>query len=85
MREVHGFVPVNPTGTAQSGTKLVKANNLVRADGRPFRMKFRVELAYNGSSMTHVIPIIVEPKMKPINGTLTYFMKIVGSTTGYAL
>ena len=65
--------------------KLVKVNNLMRSNGRPFRMKFRVEITYNGRAMAHVIPVIVEPAMKSIKGTMTYFMRIIGSTTGYAL
>jgi pyrimidine deaminase RibD-like protein len=65
--------------------KLVRISNLVRADGRPFRMKFRVEVTTSGRSISHVIPAIIEPAMKPIQGTMTGFMRIVGSTTGYAL
>jgi uncharacterized protein DUF4062 len=65
--------------------KLVKVNNLMRSNGRPFRMKFRAEITCNGRAITHVIPVIVEPSMKLIKGTMTWFMKIVGSTTGYAL
>jgi hypothetical protein len=65
--------------------KLVKLNNLMRANGQPFRMKFRVEITVNGRSLSHVIPVIVEPAMKPINGAMTMFMRIVGSTTGYVL
>jgi hypothetical protein len=65
--------------------KLVKVNNLMLSNGRPFRMKFRVEITCNGRAITHVIPVIVEPSVKPIKGTMTWFMKIVGSTTGYAL
>lgn len=56
----------------------------MHAGGRPFRMKFRVEVAASGRTMSHVIPVIIEPAMKSIRGTMTYFMKIVGSTTWYA-
>lgn len=65
--------------------KLVRINNLMHAGGRPFRMKFRVELTGSGRSISHMIPAIVEPAMKTIQGTMTVFMRIVGSTTGYAL
>ena len=65
--------------------KLVRISNLERAGGRPFRMKFRVEVTTSGRSISHVIPAIIEPAMKPIQGTMTGFMRIVGSTTGYAL
>jgi pyrimidine deaminase RibD-like protein len=65
--------------------KLVRISNLMRAGGRPFRMKFRVEVTTSGRSISHVIPAIIEPAMKPIQGTMTGFMRIVGSTTGYAL
>lgn len=65
--------------------KLVRINNLMHAGGRPFRMKFRVEITAEGRSISHVIPAIIEPAMKPIQGTMTGFMRIVGSTTGYAL
>jgi hypothetical protein len=66
-------------------TKLVRVNNLMSSNGGPFRMKFRVEITYDGRAITHVIPAIVEPSMKSINGAMTYFMRIIGSTTGYAL
>lgn len=65
--------------------KVVKVNNLMRSNGRPFRMKFRAEISYEGRIVTHVIPVVIEPSFKQINGTTTYFMKIVGSTTGYAV
>jgi pyrimidine deaminase RibD-like protein len=65
--------------------KLVRINNLMHSGGHPFRMKFRVEVTAGGRSVSHVIPAIIEPAMKPIQGTLTGFMRIVGSTTGYAL
>jgi pyrimidine deaminase RibD-like protein len=65
--------------------KLVRMSNLMRAGGHPFRMKFRVEVTTTGRSISHVIPAIIEPAMKPIQGTMTGFMRIVGSTTGYAL
>ncbi len=65
--------------------KLVRMNNLMHAQGRPFRMKFRVDVTINGRTISHVIPAIIEPAMKPIRGTMTVFMRIVGSTTGYAL
>ena len=65
--------------------KLVRISNLVRAGGSPFRMKFRVEVTTSGRSISHVIPAIIEPAMKTIQGTMTGFMRIVGSTTGYAL
>jgi len=65
--------------------KLVRISNLMHAGGRPFRMKFRVEVTTSGRSISHVIPAIIEPAMKPIQGTMTGFMRIVGSTTGYAL
>ncbi|MGH9551103.1 MAG: hypothetical protein ACRD3W_17095, partial [Terriglobales bacterium] len=64
--------------------KLVRINNLMHAGGRPFRMKFRVEITASGRSISHVIPAIIQPAMKPIQGTMTAFMRIVGSTTGYA-
>src|SRR5258708_3128957 len=64
---------------------LVNVNNLMRSNGKPFRMKFRVEITYNGRAIAHVIPVIVEPTLKPIKGAMTYFMRIIGSTTGYAL
>lgn len=66
-------------------TKLVRINNLMHSGGRPFRMKFRVEMSASGRSISHVIPAIIQPAMKPIQGTMTVFMRIVGSTTGYAL
>jgi len=65
--------------------KLVRMNNLMHAAGCPFRMKFRVELTSNGRAISHVIPAIIKPAMKPIQGAMTVFMKIVGSTTGYAI
>ncbi len=65
--------------------KLVRMNNLMHAGGRPFRMKFRVELIVRERGMTHVIPAIIEPAVKLIGGAMTVFMRIVGSTTGYAL
>jgi pyrimidine deaminase RibD-like protein len=65
--------------------KLVKISNLVRAGGDRFRMKFRVEVTTSGRSISHVIPAIIEPAMKLIQGTMTGYMRIVGSTTGYAL
>jgi hypothetical protein len=66
-------------------SKLVKINNLMRADGGPFRMKFRLEMLFGGRSTSHVVPVLIEPSYKPINGTPTYFLKIVGSTTGYVV
>ncbi|MBZ5600552.1 MAG: DUF4062 domain-containing protein [Acidobacteriia bacterium] len=63
--------------------KLVKINNLMQAAGRPFRMKFRAEITFNGRAISHVIPVIVEPSTKLIEGAITFFLKIVGSTTGY--
>ena len=56
--------------------KLVRMNNLMHA-GRPFRMKFRVELTASGRSSSHMIPAIIEPAMKTIQGTKTVFMRIV--------
>jgi pyrimidine deaminase RibD-like protein len=65
--------------------KLVRMNSLMNARGRPFRMKFRVEVTANGRATSHIIPAIIEPAVKPIQGSPTVFMRIVGSTTGYAL
>lgn len=65
--------------------KLVRMNSLIQRAGRPFRMKFRVEVTASGRSMSHIIPAIIEPATKPIRGTMTVFMRILGSTTGYAL
>jgi pyrimidine deaminase RibD-like protein len=65
--------------------KLVRISNLMHSGERPFRMKFRVEVSAGGRSILHVIPAIIQPAMKPIQGTMTVFMRIVGSTTGYAL
>lgn len=65
--------------------KLVRMNNLMHAEGRPFQMKFRVEVSASGQVISHMIPAIVEPAMKPIQGTMTVFMRIIGSTTGYSL
>jgi hypothetical protein len=55
-------------------SKLVKINNLMRADGGPFRMKFRLEMLFGGRSTSHVVPVLIEPSYKPINGTPTYFL-----------
>ena len=65
--------------------KLIRINDLMHSAGRRFRMKFRLEVTVSGRGMSHVIPAIIEPAMKPVNGIMTLFMRIVGSTTGYSV
>lgn len=66
-------------------SKLIRISNLIRSGDGLFRMKFRVDLTHNGASIAHVVPVVIEPSFKPINGTPTRFLRIAGSTTGYAL
>ena len=57
--------------------KLVRINNLKHANGRPFPMKFRLELLLDGKPVEQVIPALVEQNYKNINNTQTYYMKLV--------
>ena len=66
-------------------SKLTKISNLMRTNGGPFRMKFRLEMLFGGRSTSHVVPVLIESAFKSINNTPTSCLKIAGSTTGHVV